>query len=574
MFDGAMYIDVVPNRGSRPAVLLRRTRREGGKIVKETVANLSDLEPHQVEQIRRTLKGELLAPVESLFDVVESRQHGNAQAVTIAMERLGMARLLDRSSSRQRNLVLAMIGARILNPQSKLSTARTLESTTLPQQLGLESVDEDGLYSAMDWLLERQDVIEARLAKRHLVDGGLALFDLSSTYFEGSTCPLAKLGYSRDGKEGTLQVNFGVLTDRAGRPVSVSVFPGNAADPTTLIPQAEKLQSTFGLEHIVLVGDRGMITQHQIQTLAKRGGIDWITAVRTETIKKLMVSGQLQLGLFDERNIFETTHPDYAGERLIACRNIDLGKLRAQKRETLLVATEKALEKIATRVTSGRLKGKDEIGVHVGRVINKYRMAKHIIYTIEDGQFTFTRNTESIHQESLLDGVYVVRTSLQSSQMDTNQTVLAYKKLSEVERAFRAIKTIDLHIRPIHHRLETRVRAHIFLCMLAYYVEWHMLQAWRPLLFADEHVDAKNHRDPVAAAQPSPEAKAKAQTLTTTDKRFPVHSFRTLLDLLGRVVRNTCRVQNAPPESRAIFMDTRPTEHQGEALRLMSEIHI
>jgi transposase len=443
----------------------------------------------------------------------------------------------------------------------------------LPALLGVSDADEDDLYTAMDWLLERQPLIEKKLAARHLHNDGMALYDLSSSYFEGATCPLAALGHNRDGKKGKLQVNYGLLTDTRGIPVAVSVFQGNTGDPTTLLPQVDKVRQDFGIERFVLVGDRGMIAQKQVDALRKLDGIDWVAALRPGAIRKLLDGGALQLGLFDERNLFELAHPDFPDERLIACRNPELAKRRAHKRTSLLEATAKELEKVRWMVERGRLRGQDDIGVRVGKVVNKYKVAKHFKLTIEDTRFDFEIDTDKVAAEAALDGIYVLRTSLSRKRMSTEETVRSYKRLIQVERAFRSFKTVDLEIRPIHHRLENRVRAHIFLCMLAYYVLWHMLQAWRPLLFSDEDLQAKATREPVAPAKRSEAALRKAQA-KTLDDGTEVHSFHTLLKLLSGIVRNVCRVPGAPPDTPTFEVVTTPSAKQQRAYQLLETIEV
>jgi transposase len=425
----------------------------------------------------------------------------------------------------------------------------------------------------MDWLLERQGAIQKKLAARHLSEGALALYDLSSSYFEGHCCPLAKIGYSRDGKRNTPQVNYGLLTRRAGCPVAISVYEGNTADATTLMPQVNQLRKEFGLERLVLVGDRGMISHKAIDTLRSLDGLAWITALKSSQIRALVQGGTLQLGLFDERNLFEFSHPEFPGERLMACRNVDLGKLRAHKREALLEATEKELEKVRARVENGALAGRDKIGVRVGKVVNRYKVGKHFALTIEEARFEFHRLEKQIEADAALDGIYVIRTSVPKKQMTSAEAVRSYKALAEVERAFRSMKTIDLHVRPIHHHLEGRVRAHIFLCMLAYYVEWHMREAWRELLFADEDLQRKVHRDPVAAAERSDAALEKIARRTLKDGS-PVHSFRTLLDELSTIVRNTCEARVGQNSGSTFQMTTTPNPAQHRALQLLQAITV
>lgn len=570
-----MYIAIVPNRSSPPAILLREGYREGGKVKNRTLANLSKLPPEAIDALRRVLKGERLVSSSELFEIVEdgSRAHGNVEAVMTAMRRLGFASLISSRPSRERDLVMGMVAARILKAQSKLATTRWWSCTTLPEVLGVDSADEDDLYNAMDWLLKRQPHIERKLAKRHLDEGGLALYDLTSSYFEGTTCPLAAIGHSRDNKKGKLQVNYGLLTNKRGIPVAASAFEGNTGDPKTLLPQVEKIRSQFGIGRFVLVGDRGMITQKQIEALRKTNDTDWISALRPEAIRKLLEGGLIQMGLFDERNLFEIEHPDWPGERLVACRNPQLAERRRTKRADLIDATVAALEKVRRMVARGRLRGKAKIGVRVGKVVNKYKVAKHFVLTIEDDTFTFEIDQQSVDGEAALDGLYVIRTSVNKKEMSADDAVRSYKQLSDVERAFRCLKSVDLMVRPIRHRLEDRVRAHIFLCVLSYYVQWHMMEAWRPLLFADEDQHAKSLRDPVAAAKRSDGALEKIATLRLPDGS-PAHSFRTLLGHLGEIVKNTCRYMDAGPDPPTFDMVTSPNATQRQALELLRGIEM
>jgi transposase len=568
-----MHIDGVPNRRSRPTYLLRESYREGKKVRKRTLANLSALSDEQIEAIRAVLSGQSVRPVEELWQTTRSRCHGAVQAVRVAMQRLGFESLIASRPSPARDAVCAMVAARIVAPHTKLATTRWWHTTTLAEEYGVVEMDEMDLYAAMDWLLERQGAIEKKLAARHLSEGALALYDLSSSYFEGQCCPLAKIGYSRDGKRNTPQVNYGLLTTRAGCPVAISVYEGNTADVSTLMPQVNQLREQFGLERLVLVGDRGMISHKAIDTLRSLDGLAWITALKSSQIRALVQGGELQLGLFDERNLFELSHPDFPNERLMACRNVELGKLRGHKREALLEATEKELEKVRARIENGSLAGRDKIGVRVGKVVNKYKVGKHFALTIEKSGFEFHRLEKQIAAEAALDGIYVIRTSVPKRQMTSAEAVRSYKALAEVERAFRSMKTIDLHIRPIHHHLEGRVRAHIFLCMLAYYVEWHMREAWRELMFADEDLQRKNHRDPVAAAERSEAALAKVATRTLKDGS-PVHSFRTLLAELSTIVRNTCEPRVAHKRGSTFQTTTTPNPTQHQALQLLQSITV
>lgn len=697
-----MYVDIVPNRTSPPTVLLRRGWRENGKIKKETLANLSRLPAYIVDLIRRTLKGESFVSAEKAFEIVASRNHGHVQAVRIAMKRLGISRLLGSRPSRNRSLIEAMIAARILMPNSKLATKRWWKTTTLAEEFGVADANVDEMYEAMDWLLGHQKVIESKLAARHLHKGGLVLYDLTSSYFEGVTCPLAAFGKDRDGKTGKLQVNYGLLTDDRGCPVSVSVFEGNVSDTKTLMPQVETVRDRFGINHMVLVGDRGMISQKHIdEHLRELDSTDWITALRSASIRKLIDGGQLQLGLFDERNLFELTHPDYPEERLIACRNPSLASRRAHKRQSLLAATSEKLRKIRIMVENGKLKdkekiakrvaavvtkkpaehfsmkiddgvftfrvknkeaagktalenirkrmkkvqfevqsgrlegskkirlrlnriidqklskhidldvedkrfdfqikdtqtardavlqsicmklnkirfnvkcgkygGKAQIGVRVGKVVNKRKVAKHFILDIREDGFDYCINEDKVKREAALDGIYVIRTSLKAEEQSSEDAVRNYKRLCLIERAFRSLKKILLHIRPIFHHLESRVRAHIFLCTLSYYVEWHMLEAWRSLLFSDEDQEAKKTRDPVAPARRSEKAMQKVRSKKLEDGT-EVHSFKTLLSHMKTIVRNVCRVPDSPADAPTFKVMTLPDAKQQQAYKLLEGI--
>lgn len=572
-YNAPMHIDIVPNRNSRPAYLLRESYRDGKKVRKRTLANLSSLSDQKIMAIRAVLRGQTLYPVEALFEVVKSRPHGHVEAVNVAMSRLGLPSLLAARPGRERALVLAMVAARILAPHTKLATTRWWHTTTLAEDFAVADATEDELYAAMDWLLERQGAIEKQLAARHLQSGGLVLYDLSSSYFEGSHCPLAKMGYNRDGKKGKLQVNYGLLTDPRGCPVAISVHEGNTADAKTVLPQVQRVREQFGIAEFVIVGDRGMLSHKAIDALREHDGIGWITALKNVSIRALIEQGTVQLDLFDERNLFEFTHPDYPGERLVACRNPELARLRAHKRESLLQATERNLEKVRASVSAGRLRGQDKIGVRVGKVLHQYKVAKHFELDITADAFSFTRNTQSIATEAALDGLYIIRTSLAAAQADDAQCVRYYKLLAQVERGFRSLKSIDLHVRPIHHRLPDRVRAHIFLCMLAYYVEWHLREAWRELMFADEDQAAKRTRDPVAPAKRSQAAEAKA-CRRTLDDGTPVHSFHTLLTELSTVVRNTSRAPGAGADTPTFELTTVATIQQQRALELARQITV
>ena len=703
-----MYIATIPNRKSPPAILLRKSYRDSGKVKTRTLANLSHLPKHVIELIGRSLKGERFVSASDGFEKVESWHHGHVDAVLRAMKRLGFERLISSRRCKERDLVVAMVVGRILEPDneqnSKLANTRWWKVTTLPSMFDLRGVDEDDLYGAMDWLLERQEMIEKKLAERCLTDGGLVLYDLTSSYFEGVTCPLAAFGHNRDGKKGKLQVNYGLLTDERGCPVSVQVFPGNTLDHQTLISQTQKVRDRFDIQMMVLVGDRGMITQKLIdKQLRDLPGVDWITALKSGSIQKLVKHHHVQLGLFDEINLFEITTPEYPGERLVVCRNPELVKLRGRKRQALVNATAEKLKEVRSTVEGGKLRGKDkivrrlgniakkykvtrqlaftvrddgfdvhiddkqkvgeallegffkeirnvhlllergklngenkirervnkiitkynlekyvkieidqkdfdvaigdlaaaaaaslesvfqaidrvrclvergkyggqdEIGVRVGKVVNKYKVAKHFILDIRDDGFDFHVDAEKVASEAALDGIYIVRTSLPSERLSAENTVRSYKSLSKVERAFRSMKTVDLKVRPIRHHLKKRVQAHIFLCMLSYYVEWHMREAWRPLLFSDEECDEKKISDPVKPATRSDAALQKVRSKCLSDGT-EVHSFQTLLKLMSQIVRNECRVPGADPDEPTFEIVTTPNEKQKRAYDLIKNI--
>jgi transposase len=571
-----MYIETVPNRNSRPAILLREGWREGRRTRKRTLANLTDWPAVQVEALRAVLKGDyqLLAPAPG-FSIERTRPHGHVAAVVGTLRQLRLEALLGAQHCAERDAVIAMIAARILQPRSKLATVRELRTATLASTLGellnLSDCDEELLYRAMDWLLPRQERIERSLAKRHLQDGTLALYDVSSTYFEGRHCPLARYGYSRDGKRDKLQITFGLLTNAEGCPVAVEVFEGNTADPHTVNSVIGKLRERFALKRVVLVGDRGMLTSARIRDeLQPADGLDWITALRAPQIQQLLAAGNLQLSLFDQREIAEISHPAYPGERLVACRNPLMAEQRARKRSELLAATERALNDIAAATHRPRkpLQGKDRIALRVGGVLDRYKMRKHFQLTIEDTNFSFTRDEESIAREAALDGIYVIRTSVSATALSADEAVRSYKRLAQVERAFRSLKSVDLKVRPIHHRLEQRVRAHILLCMLAYYVEWHMRQTLAPILFDDDDPAAAQaaRSSVVAPAQRSPRAQRKALTKLSADD-CPLHSFQTLLSDLATVAKNRILPDTQP--SVPFDLITTPTDLQQRAFDLL-----
>ena len=555
--------------------LLRRSYRDGKKVKHETVGNVSHLPMHVIDLIRRALKGESFVCAEESFECVRSLPHGHVVAVLGTLKKLGLDKIIASRRSRMRDLVMAMIVARIIDPRSKLAIARGLSEqtafSTLGEVLSVVSASEDELYAAMDWLLPRQNKIEEQLARRHLADGTLVLYDVTSSYFEGRTCPLAKLGHNRDGKKGKLQIVIGLLCSREGRPVAVEVFDGNTGDPTTVVPQIEKIRERFGLTRVVLVGDRGMITSARIrEDLATVEGLGWITAIRAPAIRTLLRKGAVERSLFDEVDLAEISSEDYPGERLIVCRNPLLAAERARKRKELLEATEQELEKIvgATQRKSRCLKGEDKIALRVGKVRNKYKMGKHFELEITSDSFGYHRKVEQIAEEASLDGFYVIRTNVPAEELGPTETVTVYKGLSVVERAFRSMKTMDLKVRPIHHRLVDRVRSHVLLCMLAYYVEWHMRQALAPVLFDDHEREAAEQarRSIVAPAQRSKAAKRKASSKRCEDGS-PVHSFQTLLADLATIVRN--RVQPQGRSESTFELTTTPTAVQRQALDLL-----
>ena len=550
-----MYVTRVPNRSSPPAVLLRESYRDGGKVKTRTLANLTDWPDARIEALRRVLKGETALVSADALRIERSLPHGHVAAVLGMAKKLGLHKLLRGFPSRLAKLALVMIVARVIEPAAKLATARQLSEATAAHSLGamleLGTVDEDELYAALDLLGEAQPKIETALAKRHLRDGCLVLYDLTSSYLEGRHCELGQLGYSRDGQPGKLQIVFGLLCAADGCPVAVEVFDGNTADPSTLAAQVAKLKERFGLSRVVLVGDRGMITEAGIGQDLIPAGLDWLTALGAPAIQALAAdNGPLQLSFFDERDMAEIVSPDYPGERLIVCRNKALAAERARKREELLTATAADLARIEASVKRKRtpLQGADKIGLKAGAVLGKHKMAKHFELTIADAAFSFTRNEASIQKEAALDGFYVLRTNAPAEMLDTAAVVSTYKSLAQVERAFRSVKTVDLEVRPIHHRLAGRVRAHVFLCMLAYYVVWHMRKALAPLLFDDHDKEnaRKGRSSPVAPAKVSAAAKAKAASRKTADGH-PVHSFRTLLQDLATLTRNTVRLGDALP---------------------------
>jgi transposase len=537
-----MYIDKVPNRNSKPTYLLREVKREGKKIIKNTITNLSDWSLEKIEQLKATLKGEKLVSPQNDFKIFKSRPYGNIAAVLGTIRKIGLENIIASKRTRERDIITALLVERLLHPASKLATSRILKDSALLEDLNLKDVCTKEIYTALDWLYNHQKSIEKKLANKHLTEGGMALYDVSSSYYEGTKCPLAKLGHDRDRKGNHPIIVYGVMTNKEGIPITVSVYPGNTADPKTVPDQAEKLKNQFGLKRIILAGDRGMLTDVQIDHLKTFPGLGWISALRSSAIRKLVDSGSLQPSLFDQQNLAEIISPLFPDERLMACFNPLLSDERTRKREELLKATEKVLKKITDEVKRRKKKllDKKDIALKAGRNVNKYKMAKHFKLKIEDNHFSFERKAESIEREKMLDGIYIIRTSESKEKLSAEDAVRGYKSLANVERLFRSLKGIDLLVRPIFHRLEKRVRGHIFLCVLAYYVEWHMRKSLAPILYEDEELaQSRVIRNPVAQAVPSTSVKNKKKTHCTTDG-LTVHSFDTLMDNLSYLVRNYC----------------------------------
>jgi hypothetical protein len=573
-----MYVAKVPNRASPPAVLLRESYREAGKVKNRTLANLSAWPEAKVDALSRVLKGQPApATVEGTFEIARSLPHGHVAAVLGTLRELGLEELIDPAPSRQRDLVTAMTVAQVIEPDSKLAIARGLRGETaassLGQVLGVAGCDEDDLYGAMDWLAARQGRIEDALAARHLAGGTLVLYDVSSAAFEGRTCPLGAIGHPKDGVRGRLQIVYGLLTSKEGVPVAIEVFKGNTGDPKTVAAQVGKVKDRFGITKVVLVGDRGMLTAARLREDIGPARLDWITALRAPQVKKLVRDGALQLSLFDQMDLAEITHPDYPGERLVACMNPLLQTERARKRESLLAATEADLAKIAAACSRARrpLRGQDKIALRADRVLRRRKVAKHFTTGITDDSFSYARNQDTITAEAALDGIYVLRTSVTGARLESGEVVSSYKALAHVERAFRAFNT-DLDIRPIRHRTETRVRAHVFLRMISYYITWHMQERLAPILFTDDDEPAAQatRQSPVAPAARSPRALAKAATKRTDDNQ-PVHSFDSLLRDLATICLN--QIQPADPAIPGFQLITTPTPLQRQALNLLSVSH-
>lgn len=522
--------------------LLRRSIRNGKNVTHETLGNLSHLPDHVIDLIKRSLKGETFVPASDTFRITRTLPHGHVEAILKIIRKLGLENLIASEPSRWRNLVVAMIVERLVFPSSKLANTRHWQDSTLAEELDVTDATENQLYNAMDWLLQRQSAIEKKLAKRHLSDRAIVLYDVTSSYYEGKTCPLARFGHDRDGKTGLPIIVYGVLTDADGRPVAVQVYPGNTGDPQTVPDQVETLTERFRLARVVLVGDRGMLTQTQIDTIKKHPGLGWISALRSGAIRRLLADGLLVRNDLEAQRLAEITSPEFPGERLVACYNPQLAEQRRQKRQDLLAATQAELETLAASVAkaSKRPETAAEIGVRAGKIISHYKVAKHFTLTIRDGHLSWARKVSAITNEEMLDGIYVIRTSEPAKRLTAADSVRSYKRLGLVEQAFRSLKGIDLLVRPIHHRTADRVRAHILLCLLAYYVEWHLRQAWESLLFEDEELNVQRRwRDPVAPTQASNSAQRKKRTHKTPEG-LPVQSFRTLIAHLGTRCRNTC----------------------------------
>ena len=565
-----MYIETVPNRNSPPAILLREGWREGNKTRKRTLANLSHWPAHKIEMLRRLLRNETLVAATDLVHTERTLPHGHVEAILGTIRKLGLDSVIAAKPCRERNLVLAMIAERLIYPCSKLATTRRWHATTLAEELGVEDADEDDLYAAMDWLLERKKRIEKKLARRHLDEGAIVLYDVTSSYYEGRTCPLARLGHDRDGRKGLPIIVYGVLADSEGRPVAVDVYAGNTGDPTTVVDQIQKLREQFELSRVVLVGDRGMLTQPQIDRLREYPGLGWITALTSVAVRKLVDEGALQLSLFDRKNLAVITSKDYPGERLVVCFNPLLADERRRKRQELLEATRKELDRLAREVARRKKKRMkpSEIGVKAGKILGRYKVGKHFTLQIGEGSFAWAVREETIAREAALDGIYVIRTSESEERLSAPDTVRAYKDLSRVERVFRCLKGIDLLVRPIRHRTEDRVPAHIFLCMLAYYVEWHMRRALAPLLFEDEEAETnRKRRDPILPAKASESVVRKKRTHTTPDG-LPVHDFTSLMSDLASRSRVTYRL--ASKEVDVVFKQVpEPTPLQQRAYELL-----
>ena len=564
-----MHIDTIPNRNSPPAILLRESYREGGKVRKRTLANLSSLSPKIIDNLRLALKGVQLAPAGQTCAIKRSLGAGHVQAVLGMARQLGLEQMLAPRPCRERDLVLAMVVQRLLAPCSKLAMTRQWQTSILARELGIEEADEQELYGALDWLSERRERVEKALARRHLDEGSHVLYDVSSSTYHGHSCPIAARGYNRD-KDGDLSIVYGLLTDRHGCPIAIEVYPGNTADPATVPDQVDKLRTRFGLERVVLVGDRGMLTQARIDALRAFPQLGWVSALRSQAIAALVHQGAIQMSLFDESNLAEIQSDAFPGERLLVCFNPLLADDRRRTRNELLDATDKLFQRLAASVAR-RTKtplAADEIGVRAGKIIDRYKVGKHFILHIADGEFRYERNLESIARQEALDGIYVVRTSENARDLPAADTVRTYKSLGQVEQAFRCLKGVDIRIRPIHHRLPKRIGAHVFICMLAYYIEWHMRDKLAPVLFEDEDLkDDRQSRDPVAKATPSVRVQTKKQQ-RGTEAGWPVHSLSTLLDELATRTRNTCQFGQGK-ETVRVELDAEMTPFQKHVFELL-----
>jgi len=565
-----MFIATIPNRNSPPAILLRESYREGTHVRTRTLANLTKLAPTKIEAIRGVLKGEPWVRADDALTIEESLPHGHVRAILGTVRRIGLDDMIASKPCRERDIVVALIAERLLHGTSKLAATRLWHTTTLAAEMGVQDADVNEVYAAMDWLLARQERIEEKLARRHLANGSAVYYDLTSSYYEGSHCPLAKHGYSRDGKRGLPVIEYGMVADREGRPVAISVYEGGTSDARTVPDQLARLRDAFGLERVVFVADRGMLTEAQIETVRTHPGIGWVTALRAPAIQRLAAEGCVQMSLFDERNLAETSSPEYPGERLVVCYNPLMAEERRRTRDELLAATEARLEAVRREVarrTKTPLSSTD-IGLKVGALLRQHKMGKHFALKIGDGSLSWDRKGESIEKEAALDGIYVIRTSEPASRMSAEDAVRTYKNLAETERVFRGMKGVSNHVRPIFHRTEPRVGAHLFLSMLAYYVEWHMREALGPLLFDDEERRETNKdRDPVAAARPSDSARRKKQP-RRTDGGQPAHSFRTLLEAMASLCRNRCRVGTGAA-AVTVMRITEPNDFQAEVFRLL-----
>lgn len=565
-----MYIEKVPNRNSPPAILLRRATRSGKRTIKETLMNLSAWPEDRIELFRQLLRNEKLVSPESVFKIEASIPHGHVAAILTTLQRLKLEQILGTKRSRERDLVIVMLASQLIHSCSKLGDTRLWQATTLAKEFEVQDADENELYDALDWLLDRQKQIEKKLAARHLKDGDLVFYDISSSYYEGRTCSLAKFGHNRDLKKGKQIIVYGVTADREGRPIALEVYPGNTNDATTVPDRVKNIQEQYALKKVVLVGDRGMLTETQIQHLKKHPGLGWISALRSPDIRELLDKGFLLKSQFEHKSLAEISSPDFPGERLVACYNEALAMERKRKRISLIEATEEELAQIKRDVErrTKEILDKHEIGLRIGKVINRHKVGKHFELHIDVGAFSWTRRQEKIQREEDLDGIYIIRTDQPADCLSAEDVVRRYKDLSQVERVFRTCKGMDIRIRPIRHRTENHVKAHLFLCLLAYYVEWHMRKALAPILFHDEELDsARKTRDPVAKAGASDSAKQKKHSTQTPDG-LPVHSFDTLMTVLGTQCRNLCS-QKQISESLTFELTTEPTELQRRAFGLL-----